>query len=147
MYFIKHTNSVFVWRELSHTVVRDTRYLLYFPGLSWEEAVSTCPANVVPACHNAQDSVTISGKKEDIADFVRVLKAKGVFAREVDSDGVAFHSFMMDGIKDRFRQRLDKVLFQPSLFLSFFRKSSSRIVSAGCIDSSHCYHCNICFIQ
>ena len=30
-------------------------------GLTWEEAKERCPEGVVPACHNAQDTVTISG--------------------------------------------------------------------------------------
>ncbi|MEQ2203531.1 hypothetical protein XENOCAPTIV_000317, partial [Xenoophorus captivus] len=29
--------------------------------LTWEECISQCPQGVVPACHNAEDSVTISG--------------------------------------------------------------------------------------
>lgn len=30
-------------------------------GLSWEECKQRCPAGVVPACHNSEDTVTISG--------------------------------------------------------------------------------------
>ena len=30
-------------------------------GLTWTEAQERCPEGVVPACHNAADSVTISG--------------------------------------------------------------------------------------
>lgn len=30
-------------------------------GLTWEECASQCPQGVVPACHNAEDTVTISG--------------------------------------------------------------------------------------
>lgn len=28
-------------------------------GLTWEEAGARCPPEVVPACHNAHDSVTV----------------------------------------------------------------------------------------
>ena len=31
-------------------------------GLTWQEAKDRCPEGVVPACHNAVDTVTISGK-------------------------------------------------------------------------------------
>ncbi|ERE67869.1 fatty acid synthase [Cricetulus griseus] len=30
-------------------------------GLSWEECKQRCPSGVVPACHNSEDTVTISG--------------------------------------------------------------------------------------
>lgn len=30
-------------------------------GLTWEECIAQCPQGVVPACHNAEDTVTISG--------------------------------------------------------------------------------------
>ncbi|MEQ2257165.1 hypothetical protein ILYODFUR_031808 [Ilyodon furcidens] len=33
-------------------------------GLTWEECISQCPQGVVPACHNAEDSVTISGPQK-----------------------------------------------------------------------------------
>lgn len=29
-------------------------------GLSWEQCEARCPPDVVPACHNAADSVTVS---------------------------------------------------------------------------------------
>lgn len=28
-------------------------------GLSWEDCLKKCPANIVPACHNSADSVTV----------------------------------------------------------------------------------------
>lgn len=30
-------------------------------GLTWEECTAQCPVGVVPACHNSEDTVTISG--------------------------------------------------------------------------------------
>uniref|UniRef100_A0A803V968 Fatty acid synthase n=1 Tax=Ficedula albicollis TaxID=59894 RepID=A0A803V968_FICAL len=30
-------------------------------GLTWEECKQRCPQNVVPACHNSEDTVTVSG--------------------------------------------------------------------------------------
>ena len=32
-------------------------------GLTWVEAKQRCPEGVVPACHNAAETVTLSGKK------------------------------------------------------------------------------------
>ena len=64
-------------------------------GLTWEEAHRRCPKGVVPACHNAEDTVTISGPTEDVTKFVEELKQEGIFAKEVKSAGVAFHSYYM----------------------------------------------------
>lgn len=70
-----------------------------------------CPKGVVPACHNAEDSVTISGPAESVTKFVQELKAKDIFAREVQSSGVAFHSYYMKEIASSLKQALDKVNF------------------------------------
>lgn len=35
--------------------------LLCVSGLTWAECLERCPQGVVPACHNAEDTVTISG--------------------------------------------------------------------------------------
>ncbi len=64
-------------------------------GLTWEEARCRCPEGVVPACHNAVDTVTVSGPAETVSSFVAELQAEGVFAKEVKSAGVAFHSHYM----------------------------------------------------
>ncbi|XP_077526205.1 fatty acid synthase-like [Haemaphysalis longicornis] len=78
-------------------------------GLTWEEAAKRCPKNVFPACHNAEDSVTVSGIAEDVAKFMNELKADNVFAREVDSLNVAFHSPHMLCIGPALRDALQKV--------------------------------------
>ena len=64
-------------------------------GLTWAEAKERCPEGVVPACHNSLDTVTISGPVEAVRTFVEQLKSEGVFAKEVNSGGVAFHSSYM----------------------------------------------------
>ena len=52
-------------------------------GLTWQQCHERCPEGVVPACHNSRETVTISGPKQAVADFVAELKAEGVFAKEV----------------------------------------------------------------
>ena len=46
-------------------------------GLSWEEAKERCFDGVVAACHNGQNSVTISGDAEKVAFYfpfqIRIL--------------------------------------------------------------------------
>ena len=93
-------------------------------GLTWEEAKRRCPEGVVPACHNAPDSVTISGPAESVEKFVAELQREGVFARSVDSSGVASHSYFMNVAAPVLKERLEKVGLRvdPSLM----RRSTSR---------------------
>ncbi|KAK3091059.1 hypothetical protein FSP39_016810 [Pinctada imbricata] len=96
-------------------------------GLTWAEAKKQCPGRVVPACHNSEKTVTISGPKEEVADFVRELKEKGVFAREVNSAGVAFHSPAMKEVAPAFLNELKKVI-KP-------KKRSKRWISSSIPES------------
>ncbi|KAF6215593.1 hypothetical protein GE061_010349 [Apolygus lucorum] len=61
-------------------------------GLTWEQVKAKLPANVYAACHNSKDSVTISGKEEDVQAVVKKFEAEGITARSVNSSGIAFHS-------------------------------------------------------
>ena len=79
-------------------------------GLTWAEAKERCPEGVVPACHNAEDTVTISGPVDALRDFVAQLKEEGYFAREVDSNGVAFHSHYMSAVAPKLKEQLSKVI-------------------------------------
>ena len=80
-----------------------------FSGLTWEEAREQCPVGIVPACHNSPDTVTISGPKEAVSEFVQQLKGRGVFAKEVNSSGVAFHSYYMAKIAPVLKRALKQV--------------------------------------
>lgn len=81
-------------------------------GLTWEEARKRCPPGVIPACHNAEDSVTVSGPADAVAKLVAELKAENIFAREVNSLDVAFHSPQMQSIGPSLREALEKVVPQ-----------------------------------
>ncbi|XP_075436103.1 fatty acid synthase isoform X2 [Ascaphus truei] len=82
-------------------------------GLTWEECKVQCPQGVVPACHNSEDTVTISGPRDSVRDFVGKLKKDGVFAKEVQSAGVAFHSYYMASIAPTLLSALQKVITTP----------------------------------
>lgn len=82
-------------------------------GLSWEECEARCPADVVPACHNAADSVTVSGPVESLEKFVAELSGAGVFARRVNSSGVAFHSKYIATAAPLLRKSLERVITDP----------------------------------
>ena len=78
-------------------------------GLTWEEAKTRCPQGIYPACHNAKETVTISGPADDVAKFVEELKNEGIFARTVNSSGVAFHSVYVQPVGDSYKAELEKV--------------------------------------
>lgn len=80
-----------------------------FTGLTWEEAKQRVPPGVVPACHNAEDTVTISGDQESVEKFVAELQEEGVFARSVNSANVAFHSPHMAQIAPMLLEALERV--------------------------------------
>ncbi|XP_074080916.1 fatty acid synthase [Macrotis lagotis] len=82
-------------------------------GLSWEECKQRCPKGVVPACHNSEDTVTISGPQALMTKFIEELKAEGIFAKEVRTGGVAFHSYFMESIAPTLLQALKKVIKNP----------------------------------
>jgi len=78
-------------------------------GMTWEEAHRRCPEGVVPACHNSLDNVTVSGPAEAVTSFVTELQNEGVFAKSVNSGGVAFHSSHMTLASSAVKQRLQQV--------------------------------------
>ncbi|CAL1537406.1 unnamed protein product [Lymnaea stagnalis] len=79
-------------------------------GLSWEECKKLCPPGVVPACHNSVDTVTISGPFDVTTKFIEDLKAQGIFARDVNSSNVAYHSYYMNEIAPQLKSALEKVI-------------------------------------
>uniref|UniRef100_A0A8C7CLY3 Fatty acid synthase n=1 Tax=Oncorhynchus kisutch TaxID=8019 RepID=A0A8C7CLY3_ONCKI len=113
-------------------------------GLTWAECKAQCPQGVVPACHNAEDTVTISGP-EAVSRFVSELKESGVFAKEVRSAGVAFHSYYMASIAPSLLAALKRVIKEP-------KQRSARWISTSipqkdwnsplALYSSAEYHCN-----
>ncbi|CAH2091553.1 unnamed protein product [Euphydryas editha] len=101
------------WRGRSIVDAKLSAGAMAAVGLSWEQCLARCPADVVPACHNAADSVTISGPVESIEKFVATLAAEGVFARRVNSSGVAFHSKYIATAAPLLRRSLERVIPQP----------------------------------
>nr|XP_012228972.1 PREDICTED: fatty acid synthase-like [Linepithema humile] len=83
-------------------------------GLSWEEAKETCPSDITPACHNSKDLITISGRVESVQTFVEELKSKNIFAKIINSSGVAFHSKYIASIKSQLLASFNKVITKPN---------------------------------
>ncbi|CAF3688455.1 unnamed protein product [Adineta steineri] len=94
-------------------------------GLTWEECKEMCPSDISPACHNAIDTVTISGPKQSVENFVAELKEKKIFAKEVACNQVAFHSHYMMEIAPLLRKCLENVIHNPP------KQRSSRWISSS----------------
>ena len=71
------------------------KYFKNASGTTLEKVSSLCPPDVVAACHNAKDSITISGPKASVEQTVQIMKKQKIFAKTVDSSGVPFHSPIM----------------------------------------------------
>lgn len=79
--------------------------------MSWEDTKKRLPADLVAACHNSEDSVTVSGPPESLRAFVKTLQAEGIFAKEVKSSGFAFHSKYIADAAPKLRNSLERVCF------------------------------------
>ncbi|XP_022703888.1 fatty acid synthase-like [Varroa jacobsoni] len=79
-------------------------------GLTWEQVSKRCRDGVTPACHNSEDSVTITGPAEAVESICTELKAENIFVREVNSNDVAFHSVYMEQIAPLLRAALNKLV-------------------------------------
>lgn len=88
-------------------------------GCSWEKAEELCqrfaPGKVWPACNNGEDSVTVSGLKEDIEKFLEDLQQHDgdLFARQVNSSGAAFHCPAVENVSISLLNRLSNLLDSP----------------------------------
>nr|XP_022904132.1 fatty acid synthase isoform X2 [Onthophagus taurus] len=82
-------------------------------GLSWEECKKRCPNDIFPACHNSEDSVTVSGPPESLKKFTEQLQAEGIFAKVVNSSGTAFHSKYIAEAGPKLRKALDEIIPNP----------------------------------
>ena len=59
--------------------------------------------------------MTISGDKKAVAQVVENLKARDIFAKAVNSCGVAFHSPVLANIGPQLAQCLEGVITKPKL--------------------------------
>ncbi|GBM44560.1 Fatty acid synthase [Araneus ventricosus] len=86
-------------------------------GITWSQATNCCPIDIFLSCHNAEDSVTISGPKDSVKVFVDALKTENVFVREVDSCGYAFHSQYVLPAVGKLQTALEKVIFNGRVLI------------------------------
>ncbi|CAG7827615.1 unnamed protein product, partial [Allacma fusca] len=63
-------------------------------GLRWDDN-KTLSEGTFPACYNATDNMTVAGSPKSIKELLEHLKGAGIFARQINSLGFAFHSDLM----------------------------------------------------
>lgn len=97
--------------------------------LTWEEATKRCPPGVYPACHNGQESVTVSGYLEDVKPFVETLKAEGRMARKVESNGGAYHCPASEPARSKIRDAILPAIPEP-------KRRSAKWISSTAPDAS-----------
>uniref|UniRef100_H2Z2A8 Fatty acid synthase n=1 Tax=Ciona savignyi TaxID=51511 RepID=H2Z2A8_CIOSA len=84
-------------------------------GLTWQECIEQCyGSTVAPACHNSHDSVTITGPDNDVFKMVEKLKNQRIFARVVETNGIAYHSNHMQLVYPSYLEELRKVIPNPN---------------------------------
>lgn len=93
-------------------------------GLSYNKIKHRVPANIDVACHNGPDSCTISGPEADITEFVELLKSQGVFAKQVQTSNIAYHSRYIVDMGPKLLERLSKVIPEPKRRSSKWLSSS-----------------------
>lgn len=82
-------------------------------GLGGAAIRDRLPDDIDVACYNSAESCTISGPAASVAAFVRTLQAAGVFARTINSSGIAYHSRYVRGIGPRLLERTRELLGEP----------------------------------
>ncbi|XP_066908829.1 fatty acid synthase [Halyomorpha halys] len=94
-------------------------------GLGYEKLKKFgLPDTIDIACHNSEDSCTISGPLEDVKQYVDELQEKGIFARSVATGGIAYHSRYIQSLGQQFRDELRKIIPTPKVRSSKWISSS-----------------------
>ncbi|KAL7023366.1 hypothetical protein ACKWTF_012570 [Chironomus riparius] len=82
-------------------------------GLSHSKLKKKLPHDIDIACHNAEDSCTISGPVKSIHAFMDELKREKIFAKEVACSGVPLHSRYIKEMGQNLHKNLKQVIKDP----------------------------------
>lgn len=93
-------------------------------GMGYQKLKTMIPDGIEIACHNSNESSTISGPADNIAAFVAELKSKGIFAKEVACSNIPYHSKYIAEFGPNLLKRLNEVIKEP-------KKRSSRWISSS----------------
>ncbi|KAI5631688.1 acyl transferase domain-containing protein [Phthorimaea operculella] len=83
-------------------------------GLGYKDVLPILPPTIDIACRNSFESCTISGPADCVNKFVKDLKNKGIFAKQVPTGNIAYHSrYVKDG-GPRFLKLLKQFMGEPA---------------------------------
>lgn len=82
-------------------------------GLSYKDITPFLPDDIDVACHNSSTSCTISGPIKSVQKFVVELKDKAIFAKEVNSSGMAYHSRYVVYRRKEYKEFLETIITVP----------------------------------
>lgn len=79
-------------------------------GMGYNEIKDILPPTIEVACRNSSTSCTISGPKNDVEQFTKTLQMNHVFAKEVDTCGIAYHSTYIANMGPLLLKELKKII-------------------------------------
>lgn len=90
------------------------------------------------ACYNSIDGLTLSGTYDEICEIETYLQSNAIFCKAVETDGIAYHSYLLKPYYDYLISKISKVIPNISVV-----KRSNRWLSTSDIDNPFCdttYH-------
>ena len=118
----KQALTLAYWRSKLLTDHKQISGRMAVIGMSWDECVKRCPEGVFAACHNSQDSVTISGERLAVTEFLAQLNSEDIVTKDVDSVDFAFHSPFVSSISSlilyKFKDILSQTKFRSTKWIS-----------------------------
>ncbi|CAH0696878.1 unnamed protein product [Spodoptera exigua] len=102
-------------RGIVSTTTEFTRGTMAAVGMGFKQISKICPPEIDVACHNGPESCTISGPKDVMSTFVNELTARGVFAKEVQSSNIAYHSRYVAQAGPKLLEQTRDVIKEPKL--------------------------------
>ncbi|KAL7039188.1 hypothetical protein ACKWTF_009828 [Chironomus riparius] len=82
-------------------------------GLNIKQLEEILPEDIDIACHNGEDSTTISGPAQSINTVIEKFKDKKIFAKAVASSGIALHSRYIVDMAKKLNEKLKKIIKEP----------------------------------
>ncbi|XP_026815045.1 fatty acid synthase-like isoform X2 [Rhopalosiphum maidis] len=92
-------------------------------GLNYQN-IPDLPSSIDIGCHNSEDNVTLCGPLNDMENYIETLKKQNVFVRTVNSNGIAYHSRMVERQAEFVQKFIEKAVPNP-------KKRSSKWISTS----------------
>ena len=84
-------------------------------GMTWNEARKQCPKGTSVVCNNGKDTVVVSGLYNETKQMVENMTKKGIFARELQSSDIPYHSQYLITSAPKLTEELKKVVPNPKI--------------------------------